>query len=109
MNLPEENDPLDALLREQNAYMDDAGFTKRVLAALPRRRRRFPLRRAFLLGISAVGFVLALRWLPWTDLPPLDVSAPLALHEQVLWPWLLVTAVMASLVWTVLAAIQPED
>ena len=39
MNPPETNDPLDALLREQDKYIEDNGFTARVVAALPRRRR----------------------------------------------------------------------
>ena len=108
-NAPEENDPLDLLLREHNPPVEDAGFTKRVMAALPRRRRGFPFRRALLLGLSAAGFALALRWLPWTELPPPVISGPLALQLQVLSPWLPVAAVMASLVWTVLSAIQPED
>ncbi|MEY4918699.1 MAG: hypothetical protein RL616_2612, partial [Verrucomicrobiota bacterium] len=59
MNPPEENDPLDALLREQNSYVEDGGFTARVVKSLPRRRRAW-LRPAILLGTTAIGLVLAM-------------------------------------------------
>ena len=36
MNPPE--DSIDALLREQNTYTDDEGFTARVVKGLPRRQ-----------------------------------------------------------------------
>ena len=49
MNPPEENDPVDALLREQNSYVEDGGFTARVIQSLPRRRRAW-LRPVILLG-----------------------------------------------------------
>lgn len=58
---PEPNDPLDVLLRENDAYVDDGGFTSRVMTALPR-RRRFPLRPAILLGATVLGLAL-LVWL----------------------------------------------
>ncbi len=108
MNQPEENDPLDLLLREQNAHIDDNGFAGRVLAALPRRRRTW-LRPAFLLGSTAIGSVLAVRWLPWENLSIPDLSALLSLNSQVLLPWLLVLSVAASLALAVTAAMQWED
>lgn len=74
MNPPETNDPLDALLREQDKYTEDNGFTARVVAALPRRRRAW-LRPVLLLGTVAIGSVLAVEWLPWGNLPALDSSA----------------------------------
>jgi hypothetical protein len=43
---PERPDPFDALLREAGAQIPDDGFTARVLAALPPRRRFDPLRLA---------------------------------------------------------------
>ncbi len=64
MNPPETNDPLDALLREQDKYIEDNGFTARVVAALPRRRRAW-LRPVILMGAVAIGSVLAVGWLPW--------------------------------------------
>jgi hypothetical protein len=108
MNRPEDKDPLDVLLREQNPHIDDDGFTARVLTALPPRRRAW-LRPTVLLGATAIGSVLASRWLPWENLSPFDLSAPLSLNSQVLLPWLLVLSVAASLAWAVTAAVQGED
>jgi hypothetical protein len=64
MNPPESNDPLDALLSENDAYVEDHGFTARVLTSLPPRRRRSWLRPAILLGTTLVGFLLMAWWLP---------------------------------------------
>jgi hypothetical protein len=64
MNPPESNDPLDALLRENDTYVEDQGFTARVLTALPPRRRRSWLRPALLLGTTLIGFLLMAWWLP---------------------------------------------
>jgi hypothetical protein len=99
MNTPEENDPIDALLREQNFHVEDGGFTARVIKILPRRRRMW-LRPALLLGATAVGSVLAVLWLPWGNLPALDLSAFLSPNSQVLLPWVLVFAVVGSLIFT---------
>jgi hypothetical protein len=109
MNPPETNDPLDALLREQDKYIEDNGFTARVVAALPRRSRRAWLRPAILLGATAIGSVLAVWWLPWGNLPVLDASALFSLNSQVLMPWVLVFSVMASLVWSTISALEWED
>jgi hypothetical protein len=108
MNLPEENDPLDALLREQNAYIDDGGFTARVVQTLPRRRRAW-LRPVFLLAATGIGSVLAVLWVPWASLPALDLSALLSPNPQVLLPWVLAVTVIGSLLWSTVAALQWED
>jgi|ERR1035438_8178084 hypothetical protein len=108
MNPPETNDPLDALLREQDKYIEDNGFTARVVAALPRRRRAW-LHPVLLLGAVAIGSVLAVGWLPWGNLPVLDTSAMLSLDSQVLMPWMLMLMVMASLVWGTISALEWED
>jgi hypothetical protein len=108
MNASEENDPVDALLREQNSYVEDGGFTARVVKSLPRRRRAW-LRPAFLLGTTAIGSVLAILWLPWKNLPALDASALLSLNSQVLMPWVLVLLVVGSLIWSAIATFQWED
>jgi hypothetical protein len=82
MNQTEDKDPLDALLREQNTHIDDDGFTGRVLAALPPRRRAW-LRPTVLLGATAIGSALAVRWLPWESLSTPDLSALLSLNAVV--------------------------
>ena len=108
MNPPEEKDPIDTQLREQDTYINDDGFTARVVAALPPRRRTW-LRPVLLLGSATVGTVLAIQWLPWNNLPPLDLSALLSLNSQVLSPWIVVLSVMASLAWAVVGAVRRED
>ena len=95
-------------LREQTPYIDDNGFTQRVIAALPPRRHTW-LRPVLLLGSAAVGIVLAIQWLPWSNLPPLDMSALLSLNPQVLSPWIVVLSVAASLIWAVVSAVQWDD
>ncbi len=54
----EHPDPLDALLRESEAHIPDDGFTARVLAALPPRRRFDPLRLAFFGAAWLAGAVI---------------------------------------------------
>src|SRR5689334_7857417 len=105
MNPPETNDPLDALLREQNTYIDDNGFTARVVAGLPSRRRAW-LRSAVLLGTTAIGYFLALWWMPWRLLNP---SVLLSFNVQALLAYGLVLAVGGSLVWGVIAALGWEE
>lgn len=107
MNPPEHKDPLDALLREQNPYVADDGFTQQVLASLPRRRAlRVP--QLILLGAAIIGWVVAALWLPW-NLPILNLSAVFSLDSQVLWPWAIVLLVSGSLIWAAIAALQWED
>jgi len=108
MNLPETNDSLDTWLRQQNAYIEDNGFAARVIQALPRRRRAW-LRPTLLSGATAIGFVLAILWLPWKNLPALDSRALQSLDSQVLLPWTLVFLILGSLIWSATAALQWED
>ena len=108
MNPLENNDPLDALLQQENAYIADDGFTKQVMASLPRRHLpRWP--RFLLLGAAMIGSVAAALWVPWTALPPLNGSDSISLTSEVLLPWLTVCLVIASLSWAVLAALQWDD
>ena len=108
MNPPESNDPLEAMLQEQNPYIDDGGFSARVVTALPRRRRTW-LRPTFLVGVSAAGAALAARWLPWGDLPAFKMTDLLSAHLQPMLPWVLVLAVVGSLVWGVVTALEGQD
>ncbi|HVU08838.1 MAG TPA: DUF5056 domain-containing protein [Verrucomicrobiae bacterium] len=109
MNPPETNDPLDALLREQNQYVEDNGFTARVVAALPRRRAGFSLRQIILVSVVTIGFVLAVLWLPWGNLQVPDTAALISFNEKILLPWVLVFSVMASLIWAITLAVCQED
>ena len=109
MNRPEENDPVEALLHEQNQYVEDGGFTARVISSLPRRHFRFRPVQTFLLGVSLIGWMLAMWWLPWGDLPPLNASVFLSPDFHLLLPWVQVLSVIGSLIWAIVTAVQWED
>ncbi|HWM23829.1 MAG TPA: hypothetical protein VNP98_03325 [Chthoniobacterales bacterium] len=53
-----QEDLLDARLREEAAYIDDAGFTGRVVQKLPARPVRHWLRAVILLGLTLVASVI---------------------------------------------------
>jgi len=104
---PEGQDPLDVLLREQVGYIEDRGFTDRVLQSLPRRRRRL-LRPIVLLSTSAIGMVLACYWLPWNALAAMDSPDLLSQNIPNLSSWLIIWTVLASLAWAVINALHAD-
>src|SRR4051812_36039395 len=108
MNSPEKNDPIEKLLREQEAYVSDDGFTKRVMTRLPRRRQR-RLARVILLAVVVVGAAVAIHFLPWNSLPPLDYTKVYTLDSEVFSAWLPVLAVITALVTAASAALRRED
>ena len=61
LNIDEQlqEDWLDAKLREEAPYLDDAGFTSRVLHQLPARRQSSSLRAFILLGVTLLACVAA--------------------------------------------------
>ncbi|MEK7685373.1 MAG: hypothetical protein AAB466_08125 [Verrucomicrobiota bacterium] len=106
MNEQEPIDAIDLLLREQDAYIDDHGFTRRVLAALPRRRRLSP--RPILLGAIVVGCALAAWWFPTSEIiavARLDFSSITTASLSALAAAL---AAIGSLVWGALALVNSE-
>ena len=54
-----QEDWLDARLRDEAPYIDDAGFTARVVQKLPARPVRHSLRAVILLGVTLVASVIA--------------------------------------------------
>jgi hypothetical protein len=102
MNPPDINDPLDALLREENAYIEDNGFTARVMAALPARHQRAWLRPTLLLGATTIGYVLAVWWVPW-DL--VNSASLLSFNSHALPAYALLLAIVGSLLSGVIAAL----
>jgi hypothetical protein len=64
------------------------------------------LRPTVLLGATAVGYVLAICWVPWNLLNP---SILLSLNSQVLLAYGLLLAIGGSLVWGVVAALGWEE
>jgi len=68
------NDELDQLLKPRK-YLDDAGFTNQVLAALP--PRKAPGRaRAMILGAAALASVVALVFGPFRAIFTLGFNVP---------------------------------
>jgi len=53
MNDPLE-DLLDARLRDETPYIDDAGFTRRVMKQLPRRRVSWSTQRSFIILVATI-------------------------------------------------------
>jgi hypothetical protein len=114
MKPPETNDSLDALLRENDAYLEDGGFTARVVAALPPRRRSW-LRPVILLGATVIGFALIAWWLPplskLSDVFVRDQQGSILLElsaQSILLAGVL-ALVAASLFWSLFAVIKWED
>ena len=108
MNQPNKDDPVERLLREQDRYVNDDGFTARVVGALPCRRRTW-LREIVLLGAAVIGSVLAGQWLPWGNLPAINLTMFKALDFQPLVPWLTMVAVVGAIAWAAVAALQWDD
>src|SRR5690349_10431518 len=108
MNLPETNDPIEKLLREQEVYVSDDGFTKEVMTRLPQRRHRW-VARGILLVVVVGGAILASQWLPWKSLPPLDYTRVFSPDSEVLSAWLPFLTVIAALVSAASAALRRED
>jgi hypothetical protein len=111
MKTPETNDPLDALLRDNDSYRADDGFTVRVMASLPKRRKSW-LRPAILLGSVMLGYALLILWLP--SLTGMLVTKSgngisLNLSGQSLLPLGALLAAGISLVWSAFAALRWED
>lgn len=105
MNSPEAPDPIDKLLREQDTYIADDGFTRRVVAQLPRRKSVW-MGRAILLGVAIGGAAIAYFWMPWRSLPPLDFAQIFSGDSRVLLAWLPVVIVLFTLASTVRAALK---
>ncbi len=109
--MPENEDPLDALLREGDGYVEDNGFTKQVMTALPRQRRSW-LRPAILMGAAMLGFALIACWMP--PVRNIIVQEPQGgLGLEFTGQSLLAVGALAiaagSLVWSIFAAIKWED
>ena len=106
MNPLETNDPLDALLHEENKYIEDNGFTARVMAALPPRKVRVSWRSALLLGATGLAYALTIRWAAWNLL---DWPALLSLNLHALLGYAVLLAIVASLVWGVISSLGWEE
>jgi hypothetical protein len=86
-----QEDSLDARLRDDAPYIDDAGFTSRVVQKLPARQVRRSYRAFLLLGIT-LGACLAAFWLAGGTSFAIDTYANMAMMP-ITWMWVTAAAV----------------
>jgi hypothetical protein len=77
----DDKDWLEDVLREEPRYLDDAGFSARVVAAMPRRRKYRWLRTAILTSMSALAVVVGLFVLHGADVVAKGAEALLKAHS----------------------------
>jgi hypothetical protein len=85
-----QEDSLDARLRDDAPYIDDAGFTSRVVQKLPARQVRRSYRAFLLLGITLAA-CLAAFWLAGGTSFAIDTYASMAMMP-VTWMWVAAAA-----------------
>jgi len=104
---PENNDPLDALLLEPDAYIPDNGFTKRVLTSLPAQRKHSWRRFVVLSTAVLIGSVFVAWQLPaaFNTLP----KQWSAFQWQTLITFVPLLTALASLSWVVFAVTNEEE
>ena len=85
-----QEDSLDARLRDDAPYIDDAGFTSRVVQKLPARQVRRSYRAFLLLGITLAA-CLAAFWLAGGTSFAIDTYANMAMMP-VTWMWVTAAA-----------------
>jgi len=99
MNGEQQHDWLDDVLREGPRYIEDNGFTARVVAALPPPQRKRRLRRTIILGgMSAIACLLGLVVLPGDRFVAgcvLELVTARALHPSLILPVLVLSALFA--------------
>jgi hypothetical protein len=88
-----QDDWLDARLRDEAPYLDDAGFTSRVMQKLPARHVRRSYRAFILLGITLAACIAAF-WLAGGTSLAFDAYANVAMLP-VIWMWIFAGAVGA--------------
>jgi hypothetical protein len=102
------NDWLEDKLRHEDRYLDDAGFTARVVAALPVRRQRRWLRPAIIGTASLAGLVIALWMLPSENYIARSFVQLLAARSLSAVP-LLPVAVIGLIFWAMLSVAANEN
>lgn len=86
-----QEDWLDARLRDEAPYIDDAGFTSHVVRKLPARQVRRSYRNFILIGITLFA-CLAAYWLAGGSSFAFDAVANVA-FMPVTWMWVAVAAI----------------
>lgn len=107
MNEQPQRDWLDDVLKEGPRYIEDNGFSARVVSALPRRKQRAWVRTAVLGGAAVAGCALGLVLLPGGKFVA-DCALQLA-TARTLTPSLIMPAlIVAALVGTSLIPVATE-
>jgi type IV secretory pathway component VirB8 len=89
-------DWLDDLLIEEPAYIDDAGFTSRVISQLPVTTQRPALRAAILLAMTVLACIVTAAFTPLDNYVAFFVTFTASLHA---WPALVaIGTVVATIV-----------
>ena len=86
-----QEDWLDAKLRDEAPYIDDAGFTSRVVQKLPARQVRRSYRAFIMLGITLAACIAAFWFAGGTSLA-FDAYANVAMLP-VMWMWIFAASV----------------
>ena len=86
-----QDDLLDARLRDEAPYIDDAGFTSRVVHKLPARQVRRSYRVFILLGIT-IAACLAAFWFAGGTSLAFEAYANVAMLP-VMWMWIFAAAI----------------
>jgi len=81
-----QEDSLDARLRDEAPYIDDAGFTSRVVQKLPVRQVRRSYRAIIMIGITVAAF-LAAFWLAGGTSLAIDAYTNVAMMP-IMWMWI---------------------
>jgi len=81
-----QEDSLDAQLRDEAPYIDDAGFTSRVVQKLPARQVRRSYRAIIMIGIT-VAACLAAFWLAGGTSLAIDAYTNVAMMP-IMWMWI---------------------
>ncbi|EEF59844.1 hypothetical protein [Pedosphaera parvula] len=108
MNPPDTDDPLDLLLKEQETYVEDCGFTARVMMSLPKRKRVLTFRVILLSGSALLGLVLAAWFLRGTEILTGDQSGPGFPLLTTLLGLLPLVVVAIAIIWGVVSGFNEE-
>jgi hypothetical protein len=89
-----QEDSLDTRLRDEAPYLDDAGFTSRVVQKLPARHVRRSYRALILIGITLAACLVAFRLSGGTSLFVEGITFVTMMPVTIMWLWVGVAAVL---------------
>src|SRR5882757_5972192 len=89
-----QDDLLDARLRDEAPYLDDSGFTSRVVQKLPARHVRRSYRALILIGITLAACLVAFRLSGGTSLFIEGITFVTMMPVTIMWLWVGAAAVL---------------